>query len=66
MAFCGLLFIAPALRKGEAVMHPGVHLDLAGNACQCEQTLQFLDHWQRCEIVMFGTGNIELAFDLAQ
>ena len=35
MALCRRLVIAPALRKGEAVMHARVHLDLTGHAGLC-------------------------------
>src|SRR6267143_5673367 len=60
------LVIAPALWKGEAVMHLGVHFDLTGNACLFEPALQFFDHRQRRQRVVLGTGNIELARDLAE
>src|SRR5215471_9592970 len=44
VALCRRLVIAPALWKGEAVMHPGVHFDLTGNTCPCEPALQFFNH----------------------
>src|SRR4030095_10908928 len=66
VALCRRLVIAPALWKGEAVMHSGVHFALTGNACPCEPALQFFDHRQRCERVVLGTGDIELARDLAE
>src|SRR5439155_3369809 len=66
VALCSRLVIAPALWKGEAVMHPGVHFDLTGNTCLFEPTLQFFDHRQRRERVVLGTGDIELAHDLVE
>jgi hypothetical protein len=60
MALCRLLVITPALWKGEPMMHPGGHFDLTGNACPCAQALQFCDHRQRREVIVLGTGDIEL------
>ena len=65
MALCRRLVIAPALWKGEAVMHPRVHFDLTGHACPGELALQFFDHRQRRERIVLGTGDIQLARDLA-
>jgi NADPH:quinone reductase-like Zn-dependent oxidoreductase len=44
MALCRGLVIAPTLRKGEAVMHASVQLDLTSPASLCEEALQFFDH----------------------
>jgi hypothetical protein len=66
MPLCRRLVIAPALRKGEAVMHPRIELDLPGHAGQGKHALQFLDHGERREFVMLGTGNIQLTLHMAQ
>ena len=65
MALCRRLVIAPTLRKGEAVMHARVQLDLASHAGLCEEASQFFDHRQWRERVMLGAGNIEFALHLA-
>jgi hypothetical protein len=44
MALGRRLVIAPTLRKGEAVMHASVQLDLTSPASLCEEALQFFDH----------------------
>src|SRR5262245_30650575 len=66
VALCCRLVIAPSLRNGEAVMYLRVHFNLTGYPCPSEPALQFFDHRQRCERVVLGTGDIELARDLAE
>ena len=56
--------VTPAFREREAVMDPRVELDLAWRARPLEQRAQLIDHWQGCQLVVFGAGNIQLPFDL--
>src|SRR5215510_7439097 len=66
MALCRRLAIAPALWKGEAMMHLMVHFDLTGHTCLFEPASQFFDHRQRRERVVLGTGDIKLTRDLTE
>jgi hypothetical protein len=54
------------LREGKTVMHPGVNFDLTGNTRLFEQAAQFLNHWHGREIVVLGTGDVELARDFIE
>ena len=62
----GRLVEAPAQRDGEAVMDAGVELDLADGARTTKQRPQLLDHRQGGQRVVFGAGDVEFSFDLAQ
>ena len=56
--------VAPAPGKGEAVVHFGVDLKLAGNAGLLEEAVQLLDHGQGRQVVMLGAGDVKLTLDL--
>src|SRR3954454_11382964 len=60
------LVVAPALRKGEAVMDARIELDLAGHAGFFEQPAKLLHHRQRREVIVLGAGDVELALGPAQ
>src|SRR5438309_2998667 len=62
----GRLVVTPPLRKGETVMNSWIEFDLTGSAGPPEQGAQLLDHRQRRQVVVLGTSNKELTFDLAQ
>src|SRR5258707_10775789 len=55
------LVVAPPLRESEAVMDAHLDLQLPTIARFGEQRLPFLHHLGRREIVMLGTGDVELA-----
>src|SRR3984893_2223666 len=60
------LVVAPALRKGEAVVDPGIEFELARGAGPFEQRLKLLDHRQGREIVVLCAGDVNLALDFAE
>src|SRR5262249_17852969 len=66
MPFRSWLVVTPALRESEAVMHAGMQLNLSWQAGTREQATQVLDHRQWRQLVVFGTGDVELAFDFAE
>jgi hypothetical protein len=59
MALGRRLVVAPALWKGEAVVHARIRLDLTGHAGLCEEASQLFDHRQQRERVMLSAGDIE-------
>jgi hypothetical protein len=66
MPFGRWLVVAPALRKGEAVVDAWIDFQLSAIAGLIEQRLQFRNHRQRCKFVMFGAGDIEFTFGFSQ
>jgi hypothetical protein len=66
MPLRGRLVVTPALREGKTMVHSGVKLDLPGGAGIPKQHPELFDHRQRRQIVMLGTGYVELAFYLPQ
>src|ERR1700747_648238 len=47
-------------------MNSWIEFDFPGSAGPREQGPEFLDHRQRCQLVMFSASNVELALHLAQ
>ena len=48
------LVVAPAFREGEAVVHAGVDLELAGRAGSLEVAAELLDHVEGGDLVVLG------------
>ncbi len=57
---------APSAGKSETVVDAGIDFELARDTRLVEEATQFLDHRQWCELIMLGTGDVELALALAQ
>src|SRR5215475_2024361 len=60
------LVVDLALRKGKAVMYPGIDLEFTGTTGLRKQAFEFGHHRQRRQVVNLRAGDVELTLDLGE